>query len=447
MKTRVRRPRRAVVSKFRRPGFEPLEARHVLAAVPLISEVMAANDGVLQDQDGDNSDWLELTNAGDAAVNLAGWHLTDNAGNLTKWTLPAETLNPGAFLIVFASSKDRAIAGQELHTNFSLGSGGEYLGLVQPDGVTIASQYTPDYPQQYSNISFGMRTDGGGIHPGELRYFSPPTPGATNAEGYLGVTAAPTFSVPHGFYSTTQNVTLTSTTPGAVIRYTTDGSEPTAASPNIYTSPLAISHITVLRAAAFAPGYLESPAETETYLFTNDVLTQTRPSSYPTSWGTAPAFPIFGLPAFNAPGDYDIDPEVVNNPNYTADFLAGLTSIPSVSLVMDVTDLFGVNGIYSNPWERGDAWERATSIELINPDGSPGFQINASAEMLGNASRQPFLAPKHSFQINFKSQFGDVRAGIPDLRRRPRHGRHVQQSGAAQTSATHGSRPRAMPPC
>ena len=45
---------------------------------------------------------------------------------MTKWSFPAEQLDSGAFLLIFASEKDRQVAGSELHTNFKLGVDGEY---------------------------------------------------------------------------------------------------------------------------------------------------------------------------------------------------------------------------------------------------------------------------------------------------------------------------------
>ena len=91
----------------------------------LITEFMASNNHTLLDEDGDASDWIELYNAGTNTVNLNGWHLTDNASDLTEWTFPATNLQPNSFMIVFASGKNRAVAGQELHTDFSLSSSGE----------------------------------------------------------------------------------------------------------------------------------------------------------------------------------------------------------------------------------------------------------------------------------------------------------------------------------
>ncbi len=119
----------------------------------VISEFMASNARTLTDTDGDHSDWIELHNPGTATVSLDGWFLTDDSGLLRKWRLPQVTLLPDEFLIIFASGKDRAVAGEELHTNFRLNAGGGYLGLVQPDGVTLASQF--HYPAQRVDISYG----------------------------------------------------------------------------------------------------------------------------------------------------------------------------------------------------------------------------------------------------------------------------------------------------
>jgi hypothetical protein len=132
---------------------ETLESRQVLDGGPVITEFMANNNSILTDEDGDFSDWIEIYNDSDAAVNLANWRLTDNDGDLDRWTFPSVELLPGDFLTVFASNKDRDTAGQELHTNFGLSANGEFLALVRPDD-TIASSVI--FPQQIPNVSFGL---------------------------------------------------------------------------------------------------------------------------------------------------------------------------------------------------------------------------------------------------------------------------------------------------
>ena len=122
----------------------------------LITEFMAANNGPVLDQDGDASDWIEIYNPGNTTVNLAGWKLTDDAADLSKWTFPATNLAAGNYLLVFASGKNRAVAGQQLHTSFALDNAGEYLALVKPDGVTIAHQYAPIFPPQINGVAYGV---------------------------------------------------------------------------------------------------------------------------------------------------------------------------------------------------------------------------------------------------------------------------------------------------
>ena len=147
----------------------------------LISEFVAANSTGLIDEDGQTSDWLEIHNPTTAAVQLEGWSLTDDEDQLHKWTFPRLEIAPGGFQIVFASQKNRAAEGSELHTNFQLDSRGEYLALVRPDG-TVESEYGPTFPGQIADASFGQVSDNltGRIFPGLRRHFTKPTPGTLN---------------------------------------------------------------------------------------------------------------------------------------------------------------------------------------------------------------------------------------------------------------------------
>ncbi|WP_245585195.1 chitobiase/beta-hexosaminidase C-terminal domain-containing protein [Solimonas flava] len=77
--------------------------------------------------------------------------------------------------------------------------------------------------------------------------------------------AAPTFSPAGGTYAERQVVTITDTTPGAVIHYTQDGSAPTTDSP-VYNSPLSIASTTTVKAMAVAAGYTNSPVTTAEYV-------------------------------------------------------------------------------------------------------------------------------------------------------------------------------------
>jgi CotH protein/chitobiase/beta-hexosaminidase-like protein/lamin tail-like protein/Fn3 domain-containing protein len=123
---------------------------------PVISELLAAGGGTFLDQDGDDSDWLEIHNPGDVPVSLDGWYLTDRAEEPKKWRIPAVTLARKGFLVIFASDKDRADPASELHANFKLEDAGGYLALSHPDG-TVAFAFAPSYPPQVRGYSYGLR--------------------------------------------------------------------------------------------------------------------------------------------------------------------------------------------------------------------------------------------------------------------------------------------------
>jgi len=109
-----------------------------------LSEVVSRNSGELADEDNETPDWIELFNSGSSAVNLLGWYLTDDPGDLQKWAFPATIIPAKGFLIVFASGKVRATNGTPLHANFSLDEDGEYLALVH--GSTIVTEFAPKLP-------------------------------------------------------------------------------------------------------------------------------------------------------------------------------------------------------------------------------------------------------------------------------------------------------------
>ena len=148
-----------------RLAFEQLESRLVLDVGPLfISEFMAINNNTLADEDGEYSDWVEIHNPTDSAVDLDGWHLTDDAANLTQWQFPSVMLDPGEYLLVFASGKNRTDPSGELHSNFQLSRDGEYLALIEADGLTVAHKYAP-FPAQSADVSYGLIQDASSVVP------------------------------------------------------------------------------------------------------------------------------------------------------------------------------------------------------------------------------------------------------------------------------------------
>jgi hypothetical protein len=362
---------------------------------PVLNEFVANNNNGLLDGDGLASDWIEIHNPNLLPLDLSGYFLTEDIANLVRWPFPVGTILPGDnYLVVFASSQaviDYLDAGGNLHTNFALRADGEYLALVAPDGSTIHTEFAPAYPSQVEDVSFGPEG-----------FLLSPTPGApNNGEGVLGFVADTTFSIDRGFYTSPIAVAITSATPGAAIYYTTDGSEPSATNGTLYSVPLNITTTTVLRAVATKENFAPTNVDTQTYLFLEDVIQQsnTQPG-YPTVWAGKRA-------------DYEMDPNIVNDPAYSADMIEALKNFPTLSIAIDRDQMFAAGGLYQNPQSQGDAWERPVSAELIIPDGSePGFQVNAGMRIQGGSSRNPDI-PKHSLSLRFRRQYGPGKLRYP----------------------------------
>lgn len=100
-----------------------------------INEVMASNQTTIRDEDGDASDWIELYNTGTGRINLSGYSLSDDTLTVQKWKFQSATIEPGGYLIVFASGKNRQTS--PLHTNFKVSASGETLLLSDSNGTVI----------------------------------------------------------------------------------------------------------------------------------------------------------------------------------------------------------------------------------------------------------------------------------------------------------------------
>lgn len=351
----------------------------IIPGEPVISEFAADNLDSLTDEDGDNSDWIEIYNPSASTAILNDYYLTDDPNDLTKWRLPNRTLNQLDHFVVFASTKDRAIAGSELHTNFSLRASGEYLALTKEVGgvVTILSEFNP-YPSQFAGISYGLNPDGI-----TYDFFENPSPDANNATGLAGFVQDTTFEPDRGFYAAPIAVAITTETEGAQIRYTTNGSDPSPNSGTLYTGPITISSTTPLKALAYKSGFIPTNIDAHTYLFPADILTQP-----------------------------EMDPDVVNDPAYRNTLAADLKAIPSISLSMPNSSLFGGSGIYDNSNQSGIAWERQGSVEFIFPDGRSDKQLMCGVRMQGGVGRNASF-PKHSFRLLFKRDYGDTKLRFP----------------------------------
>ena len=224
----------------------------------VINEYCAANVNLNADNFGENSDWVELYNAGGAPVNLAGYWMSDKLNNIQKWQVPAINLNPGQRILIWCSGRN--ITTPPYHTNFGLqqSEGNDHIILADPSGTIVDST---NVRRCFRNHSRGRSGDGGAT----WGVFTTPTPNAANGTT-VSYANKPDMSIPGGIYAGPINVTLSTQDPSLTIRYTTNGSTPTAAS-TLYTGPIAINATTVLRAGAFStnPAVIPGFVETHTY--------------------------------------------------------------------------------------------------------------------------------------------------------------------------------------
>lgn len=340
-----------------------------------INEIHAANLDGLKDEDGDAEDWLEIWNYGDSSVRLLGWTLTDDSTQPDQWAFPDITLNPGSRLVVFTSAKNRSenTFGSKLHTNFKLGSNGETISLFKAESPPHLVD-SMSYPEQRNNISFGYVND-----LDSLAYFQSPTPGQPNKNAsFLGVWPEPDFNAERGYYDNPVNVYMTSL-PGSEIRYTLDGSEPTATNGTLYNAPLAIQSTTILRAAVFSANQ----------------------------------------------NDQRLPSKVVTH-SYLYRLNSRMKSLPVISLVTDRSNLFGRSGIMEtnprNTTQRGALWERPVSAEWIQADGSLGFQVDCGLRVQGGDYVRGRYSPngglpfsKYSFRLYFRGEYGPGKLQFPFL--------------------------------
>ncbi len=224
-----------------------------------------------------------------------------------------------------------------------------------------------------------------------------------------------TFSKPSGFYQSSFNLTIASPVADAQIVYTLDGSNPqnsltsikTTATATITIDPSSTDHrgttpAVVVRASITKNGYKPSKPEARTYIYLENVKKQT--------------YPGWDWPDWNVNGqeiDYDMDPDVVNSTQYRNQINNALLDIPTISIITDNANLFDpAKGIYVNALSQGSAWERECSVELINPDGSPGFNVDAGLRIRGGWSRHDNY-PKHAFRLFFRQDYGPGELDFP----------------------------------
>jgi hypothetical protein len=220
-----------------------------------------------------------------------------------------------------------------------------------------------------------------------------------------------------GFYTDPFTLELSLADESKTLIYTCDGSNPqnstTATTikgkasvlidPNSTTNR-AKTPAVVLRVSQVMDGYKPSFAKTFTYIFYNQVKSQTEPGGdWPTGYVNDQVI------------DLEMDSQVTNDSRYKNSLNEALLQIPSISIVTGNENLFNSGtGIYVNAAEHGMDWERECSIELIDHSNKEtGFQANAGLRIRGGLGGREGSNPKHSFRLFFREEYGQKKLKYP----------------------------------
>lgn len=268
-----------------------------------------------------------------------------------------------------------------------------YLGLVVANQVNVLAIQGLNHSANDDNFLIVPELVGGGEVLPYVQYYTIVTPGAANNASTLGIVPEVAFSANRGYFDAPFQLELSNSMPEAQIRYTTDGSAPTATTGTIYAAPLSISTTAVVRAAAFRSGYSTGRPETRTYLYLPDIIHQ--PATI-AGWPN----PTIPVGTGSRVHDYEMDPEIVNDPAYSADLIEGMKEIPTMSIVVNKADMWSATG--GAGFYRNDDLKKPASVEYINP-AAPAENVQADCSVEGHSHDRM----KRSLRLSFSSNYGE----------------------------------------
>lgn len=401
------------------------------ATTVVINEFVSSNGSTLSDEDGDQPDWIEIYNPGSDTLSLDGWYLSDDENLPMMWAFPDVTLEPGGFLVVYASGKDRT-EGDHLHTNFSIRSSGEPLLLSDASGVLIDFVEPVDLPR---DVSYGRYPDGAA----NWLYFSDPTPEGPNiTTGYHKLLAPPEFSKPGGFYQSSFDLELSVEEDDIEILYTLDGSEP---NPDNLDGITYRYKMTYPRDPGMEPGeFFEASIRTHLYSGA-PILIEDRtsipnhlsmiPTNYhPTGNNYRPTENVFKGTVVRAISfrDGSLPSRVITHSYFVDDMGRDRYTLPVISLaidpihIVDYNDGLHVPGVDFDNWRlsnpttavnpfvpanyqrRGREWEVRSNFEYFANDDSAAINMLLGTRIHGNVTR---INPLKSIRLFARNSYDE----------------------------------------
>jgi len=330
-----------------------------------INEICTINDDAIEDENGDKSDWVELYNNSNTAINISNYKLKSVKQNLI-FSFADTTILPNGFIVVFISGKNRN--GHFLHTNFKVVNNDTII-LLDSNGNNISEIAPPDLKV---DDSFGANIDGNNVY----EVLTTPTPNGTNSisNHYASYTALPQFSLDAGFYNGTQTITISNADANAVTYFTINGKEPSNNSTQ-YLQPIIITKTTVVKA------YCKNPSKPSSKIICNTYFID-----------ETAALPVISI------------------------------STDSNSLYNDTTGLLmlGLNTDSIPPYYNANFWlETQLKVNMELFDKNKVLQLNQNCELQIHGGTMNRTQDMKSFRLLAKKQFEKDKFYYPLLKDKP----------------------------
>lgn len=205
------------------------------------------------------------------------------------------------------------------------------------------------------------------------------------------------FSHNRNIYNESFQLVLNTGNVEATIVYTLDSSTPSISNGQIYSDGIFIESSTVVKAFAYTANST-AKVVTHTFIFPTTVANQGKqPTGFPAYWGGSSVIPA----------DYEMDPEIINHPDYQSEISKALLSIPSVSLTMNVDEWFNYNtGLYVGYQNTNVTREKPVTAEFLFNDTSENFSVECGVQNQGGTSIVKWKVPKQSMRLLFKGMYG-----------------------------------------